>query len=304
MSVFGRAILIWAAVLLSAPAVLADGFDGLEPGRSCRGEVYRKLGEPISVATGGKICYFDPAPYKGKTVRAVFFDSGILREIVLEPGASYSREQYEKWLGLGTPSGHRERDGIRTTLYDGQGVKLIHESLSPDSLVASYVHYSADGWEMEKQRAALEDRFHAAVEKGDCAEMRSAFTSGQKRFPNVAWFYADEISWTVKCDPDFRQKTNHLVSLSVKSAELNPTDDAYRFLAFVHVSITKDPAKALAAFNHLDLNEHPDIHAYLGGCYMELGNKAEARKHFQVYLKQFPNGELAATSRAALKKLK
>jgi len=121
-----------------------SAFEGLIPGESSRGEVYKILGEPIEIIykNGIEIYLFDPAPYQGKRIQGLFDKSGVLKSLALEPLESYSKEQYEKWFGLSKPTGYREQDGLRITEYANEEYELVHENLAPDSLVQGYVHVS------------------------------------------------------------------------------------------------------------------------------------------------------------------
>ena len=299
-------IIVHALILLlvlAAPA-FSGSFEGLTPGESCRGEVYSTLGHPIRHTNRSLTCYFDPKPFKGKTVKVSFDTSGMVRTILLEPEISYSRLQYESWLGLSQPDRQKEKGENRYNYYDEKGIALVQNLIEPEARVTYFWHYRANYSALKKQWNELEDRFHAARENDDCIAMKTAYLNGQQNFPKIAWFYVDEITWRVACTSKSKLNPNHLVGLAQKGVDLNPVAESYKFLGYAHVSMTKNPAKALAAFKHINPEDDPAIHVYMGGCQQELGNRAKAKEHYQAYLKALPSGKQAAIAKRALKQLR
>lgn len=296
-------MLLSLLTLILSTQAMSGTFEGLTPGESCRGEVYGALGQPIRQADKGLTCYFNAKPFKGKMVKVSFDISGMIRTIVLEPDTPYSKEQYENWLDLGQPSRQKEKDGNRYNYYNKKGMALVQDGLGPEALVTYFWHYRTDYSALKKVWTELEDRFHESRETNDCAGMKTAYLTGQKKFPKIAWFYVDEISWRIACTPKSKLNPHQLVRLAQKGVDLNPVDESYKFLGYAHVSMTKDPEKALAAFSHINPADDPSIHVYMGGCQQELGNTAKAKKHYQSYLNALPNGKQAAIAKRALKQL-
>ena len=291
-------------LVAAATPAWAGTFEGLTPGDACRGDVYATLGQPVRTGNNGLTCWFDAAPYKGKTIKTQFYTSGILKTLLLEPDTPYSKANYEKWLDLGTPDKQTEKKGKRFNYYDEKGVALVQNGLDDAAPVTYFWHYRMGISRHNKRWNQLEDRFHEAMAQDDCDGMREALRTGQKEYPKIAWFYVDEITWLLQCDSRGKQKTDRIIGLAEKGVRLNPVDESYKFLGYAHVSITKDPAKALAAFNHINQDSNPDVHVYMGGAHQKLGHKAKARKHYKAYLKALPDGKLAGTAKKGLRQLK
>lgn len=288
-----------------ALAAFAGSFEGLTPGESTRGDVYRTLGQPTKIEDNGLQCWFDAAPFQGKSLTVTFHPSGIMERLQVEPAQAHSKNEYAAWLGLKKkPSRVLVENGFRYSLYDGQGAALAQKPPADDAPVVFFVYYwiAQDG---EKERLlALYNQFKDAHARKDCDAMRTAWQAGQKEFPMVAQFYLDQIREAATCRKLAPPDSEALLLAADTAVFLNPDDESYRMQGHIYSSVADNPAKALDAFSQVDLARNPDINVFLGACHQKLGHAQKARSHFEAYLATYPNGEYADMAKAGLKQLR
>lgn len=294
-------LLILPAMVLAA---FAGTFESLTPGQSTRGDVYRTLGQPTKTEDSGLQCWFDAAPFQGKSIMVTFHPSGIMERLQLEPAQAYSSNDYASWFGLKKPSRVFVENGFRYSLYEAQGVALAQKPPGAAAPVVFFVHYwTAQNGEKDRL-LALYSQFKDAHARKDCAAMRAAWQAGQKEFPMVAQFQLDQIREAATCRQLTPSDTETLLLAADTAVFLNPDDESYRTLGYIYSSIADNPAKALNAFSQVDLGNNPDINVFLGACHQKLGHAQKARSHFEAYLATYPNGEYADMARTGLEQVR
>ncbi|OQY15602.1 MAG: hypothetical protein B6I32_06570 [Desulfobacterium sp. 4572_20] len=292
----------FALILLISPA-WADNFEGLVPGESCRGEVYQTLGSPLKKNQDAGICWFDPAPFQGKSIKVEFFKSGLLKFLTLEPEQGYSLGQYQDWLGLGNPDKEEVKNGKRHHYYDSKGVTLVQGSLEEGALVTHFGHYRVGNAKLSEQWKAIEEEFHKAKKSKDCAAMNQAWQKGRQKYPKISSFISNQLYWLITCVGEVETDRNELLSLAKKAIELNPADIEYINLGWLYTHLYKDWTKALSAFSNVNLREYPAIHFFLGGCLEKKGVVDKALEHYRDYLKAEPDGKWSTFAQEGVDRL-
>jgi len=278
-------------ILLISPA-WADTFEGLVPGKSCRGEVYQTLGKPLEKTQDARTCWFDPAPFQGKSIKVEFFKSGLLKFITLEPEQGYSLGQYEAWLGLGKADREEVKNEKRYHYYDSKGITLIQGGLERDTLVTYFRHYRVGNSKLSEQWRAIEKEFFTAAKNADCSVMAQTWQKGRQKFPKISSFIVNQLYWLITCEDYPETDGSELLSLAKKAIELNPDGIEYINLGWIYYYHYKDWTKALSAFSKVNLKEYPEIHYFLGNCLEKKGAAGnKAREHYRAYLRAQPDGK-------------